>query len=126
MTVKRWGKQKGRKYGSNIHEIGFKCLNQPAVIRAMVQFRRINTSWVQRDRDSEALHLAGGLIGGFFATNVGASQPLGLEGWRFSFHLMAAISLATAALIHYQASDPRPRVSTSTGSARNKACSLCC
>ncbi|KAK9844419.1 hypothetical protein WJX74_002206 [Apatococcus lobatus] len=53
----------------------------------------------------------GGLVGGFFATNVGASQPLGLEGWRFSFHLMAAISLVTAALIHYYASDPRPRAS---------------
>ncbi|KAK9866373.1 hypothetical protein WJX84_011358 [Apatococcus fuscideae] len=53
----------------------------------------------------------GGLVGGFFATNVGATQPLGLEGWRFSFHLMAAISVVTAFLIHYLASDPRPRAS---------------
>lgn len=69
----------------------------------------------------QGLHAAGGLVGGFFATNVGATQPLGLEGWRFSFHLMAAISVVTAFLIHYLASDPRPRVSLHLLSLRRLA-----
>ncbi|KAK9801849.1 hypothetical protein WJX73_001027 [Symbiochloris irregularis] len=49
----------------------------------------------------------GGMIGGFFGTNVGHFQPLGIEGWRLAFHLMALVSLVTAALVFLHAADPR-------------------
>ena len=52
--------------------------------------------------------VAGGMIGGFFATNIGSMQPFGIEGWRFAFHLMAAVSLITSALVYYLATEPRP------------------
>ena len=48
------------------------------------------------------------MIGGFFATNIGSMQPFGIEGWRFAFHLMAAVSLVTSALVYYLATEPRP------------------
>lgn len=51
---------------------------------------------------------AGGMVGGFFATNIGSTTPFGMEGWRFAFHLMAAVSLVTSALVFYVATDPRP------------------
>ena len=51
---------------------------------------------------------AGGMLGGFFATNVGSLRPLGMEGWRFSFHLMAALALVTVYLLLRWAVDPRP------------------
>ena len=47
------------------------------------------------------------MVGGFFATNVGATRPLGIDGWRFAFHLMATVSIVTAALVLNMASDPR-------------------
>lgn len=52
--------------------------------------------------------VTGGMIGGFFATNVGATRPLGIEGWRFAFHLMAAVAFATVYLVLRWAVDPRP------------------
>jgi hypothetical protein len=55
-----------------------------------------------------APHAAGGMLGGFFATNVGSTRPLGMEGWRFSFHLMAALALVTVYLLLRWAVDPRP------------------
>lgn len=48
------------------------------------------------------------MVGGFFATNIGSTMPFGMEGWRFAFHLMAAVSLVTSALVFYMATDPRP------------------
>ena len=51
------------------------------------------------------------MVGGFFGTNVGHFQPLGMDGWRLAFHLVAAISLVTAALVFYYAADPRRKVS---------------
>lgn len=51
---------------------------------------------------------AGGMIGGFFATNIGSTMPFGMDGWRFAFHLMAVVSLITSALVFYVATDPRP------------------
>ena len=47
-------------------------------------------------------------MGGFFATNIGSTMPFGMDGWRFAFHLMAAVSLVTSALVLYVATDPRP------------------
>ena len=47
-------------------------------------------------------------MGGFFATNIGSTMPFGMDGWRFAFHLMAAVSLVTSALVFYVATDPRP------------------
>ena len=51
---------------------------------------------------------AGGMVGGFFATNIGSTMPFGMDGWRFAFHLMAAVSLLTSGLVYYIATDPRP------------------
>ena len=51
---------------------------------------------------------AGGMVGGFFATNIGSTTPFGMEGWRFAFHLMASVSLVTSGLVFYVATDPRP------------------
>ena len=48
------------------------------------------------------------MVGGFFATNIGSMTPFGMEGWRFAFHLMAAVSLLTSGLVFYVATDPRP------------------
>lgn len=49
----------------------------------------------------------GGMAGSFFATNVGGMRPLGVEGWRFAFHLVAAVSILTAMLVFRFAVDPR-------------------
>ena len=51
-------------------------------------------------------------MGGFFGTNVGHFQPLGIEGWRLAFHLVAVISLTTAGLVYFYGSDPRRKVRT--------------
>ena len=42
---------------------------------------------------------AGGMAGGFFATNLGATSVAGVEGWRCAFHFIAALSVVTAALV---------------------------
>ncbi|PRW33724.1 MFS general substrate transporter [Chlorella sorokiniana] len=49
----------------------------------------------------------GGMAGAFYATNVGATRPFGMEGWRFAFLLVAVISVVTAALVYRYAVDPR-------------------
>lgn len=49
----------------------------------------------------------GGMFGGFFGTNVGHFQPLGMEGWRLAFHMVAIISLTTAGLVFAYGTDPR-------------------
>ncbi len=38
----------------------------------------------------------GGMLGGFFATNIGSRSP---NGWRYAFHLMALISIVTGLLV---------------------------
>lgn len=35
---------------------------------------------------------AGGMVGAFYATNVGSTQPLGVDGWRFAFHLVSTFA----------------------------------
>ena len=54
--------------------------------------------------------IAGGLIGGFFATNLGRSTIAGIEGWRCAFHLVALVSLVTAGLTLWLAVDPRRKL----------------
>lgn len=54
---------------------------------------------------------AGGMAGGFFATSIGNQRPLGIEGWRFAFLVIAAVSVCTGILTLLMASDPR-RVSS--------------
>ncbi|CAL8466343.1 g5879 [Coccomyxa elongata] len=49
----------------------------------------------------------GGMAGGFFATNLGGMQILGLEGWRCAFHLVAIVSVTTSVLVMWLAVDPR-------------------
>ncbi|CAK0783950.1 hypothetical protein CVIRNUC_007153 [Coccomyxa viridis] len=52
----------------------------------------------------------GGLIGGFFATNLGRSTIAGIEGWRCAFHLVALVSLITSGLTLWLAVDPRRKL----------------
>ena len=47
------------------------------------------------------------MAGGFFATSVGNGHPLGVEGWRFAFFLIASVSVFTGILTLLMASDPR-------------------
>ena len=54
--------------------------------------------------------IAGGLIGGFFATNLGRSTIAGIEGWRCAFHLVALVSLITSGLTLWLAVDPRRKL----------------
>lgn len=54
----------------------------------------------------------GGLVGGFFATNVGHFKPLGIDGWRFAFYFVAIISLVVSGLVLKFAADPRKKVIT--------------
>lgn len=49
----------------------------------------------------------GGMAGGFFATNIGATTVMGVEGWRCAFYAIAAVSVATSALVVWLAADPR-------------------
>jgi hypothetical protein len=49
----------------------------------------------------------GGMAGAFYATNVGGTRLLGMEGWRFAFHAVAAVSLATSLFVYKLAVDPR-------------------
>lgn len=52
---------------------------------------------------------AGGMLGGFFATNVGSTFPLGIiDGWRLAFHAVAAVAFVTTGLVLKWAVDPRP------------------
>ena len=53
---------------------------------------------------------AGGMVGGFFGTNVGHFRVLGMEGWRLAFHLVAVVSLISSFLVRRFASDPRRKV----------------
>ena len=59
-------------------------------------------------------------MGGFFATNIGSTMPFGMDGWRFAFHLMAAVSLVTSALVFYVATDPRPTAKVHVPSSSHK------
>lgn len=36
----------------------------------------------------------GGMAGAFYATNVGATRPMGMEGWRFAFLLVSKLFVA--------------------------------
>ena len=64
------------------------------------------------------------MVGGFFATNIGSTMPFGMEGWRFAFHLMAAVSIVTSALVFYVATDPRPTAKVHVPSALHPHASL--
>ena len=56
---------------------------------------------------------AGGLIGGFFATNLGRSTVFGIEGWRCAFHLVALVSIVTSVMTMWLAVDPRKKLAVS-------------
>ena len=60
---------------------------------------------------------AGGMAGGFFATNLGATSVAGVEGWRCAFHFIAALSVVTAVLVAWLAVDPRLSLRVRTGFA---------
>ena len=62
--------------------------------------------------------IAGGLIGGFFATNLGRSTIAGIEGWRCAFHLVALVSLITSGLTLWLAVDPRRKLAVRLSSDR--------
>ena len=61
---------------------------------------------------------AGGLAGGFFATSVGGLRPLGLEGWRFAFHVVAGISIGAGLVVLAIARDPRRKARACSRAAR--------
>lgn len=42
---------------------------------------------------------AGGMLGGLSATSIGSRRPLDIDGWRFAFHLMAAVSILCGLLV---------------------------
>lgn len=54
--------------------------------------------------------LLGGLAGAFFATSIGGLHLLGLEGWRFAFHVVAGISIAAGLTVLAIGRDPRRKV----------------
>lgn len=54
----------------------------------------------------------GGMAGAFLATNAGARSFWGMQGWRFAFHVVGLVSLATAAAVAQLAVDPRRRGGT--------------
>lgn len=60
--------------------------------------------------------VTGGMLGGFFATNIGHFHPFGIEGWRFAFYFVAAISMAVCVLVLRFATDPRKKVTISLSS----------
>ena len=57
----------------------------------------------------------GGLAGGFFATAVGGLHLLGLEGWRFAFHVVAGISIVAGLVVLAIARDPRKKARAARG-----------
>jgi len=56
---------------------------------------------------------AGGLVGGFCATNLGRSTVFGIEGWRCAFHLVALVSIVTSVCTLWLAVDPRKKLAVS-------------
>lgn len=48
----------------------------------------------------------GGMLGALYATNMGALRPLGMDGWRFTFFSVAAISVVVGMLNAMFAHDP--------------------
>lgn len=53
---------------------------------------------------------AGGMMGGFCATNLGHFKPAGVEGWRLAFQFVAIISFVCCLLVLRYAADPRKKV----------------
>ncbi len=49
----------------------------------------------------------GGMLGGLYATNMGGKSPFGMEGWRFAFNTIAAVSVLTGAAALLYAVDPK-------------------
>lgn len=54
----------------------------------------------------------GGMFGSFFATNIAGMtlSTRNIEGWRFSFQLMALVSLLTSYLVYKYAEEPRKQM----------------
>lgn len=49
----------------------------------------------------------GGLVGALYATNIGGRHVMGIEGWRFAFITVGAVSWLLGLLIWWMAIDPR-------------------
>ena len=64
----------------------------------------------QRGRAFGVLYLTGalgGMAGALYATNLGGHRPLGLEGWRFAFLSLAAVSAAAGVANLLLTEDPQ-------------------
>ena len=62
---------------------------------------------------THTMGVLGGLAGAFFATSIGGLHLLGLEGWRFAFHVVAGISIAAGLTVLAIGRDPRRKVGQS-------------
>lgn len=49
----------------------------------------------------------GSILGGLVSVVLAGGSVLGYPGWRISFHLVGAVSIVVAVLVHYHAVDPR-------------------
>ena len=74
----------------------------------------------QKSGPSLIKHCPGGMFGGFFATNIGHFRPLGIEGWRFAFHFVAAVSLVVCVMVLRYAADPRRKVGSLARTAHSQ------
>ena len=97
----------------------------PAGCRTLVAILKLDVPVVGTSVRLSKIHIpdmslpsaSGGLAGGFFATSIGGLHPLGLEGWRFAFHVVAGISIGAGLVVLAIARDPRCKVCRS-GSGR--------
>ncbi|XP_037441133.1 uncharacterized protein LOC119309202 [Triticum dicoccoides] len=63
----------------------------------------------------------GSIIGGFSALLLAPTTIFGIEGWRFAFHLVAAISVVVGALVWFFAVDPNFRTDVASAVEKRSA-----
>ncbi|XP_048574827.1 uncharacterized protein LOC125556069 [Triticum urartu] len=63
----------------------------------------------------------GSIIGGFSALLLAPTTIFGVEGWRFAFHLVAAISVVVGALVWFFAVDPNFRTDVASAAEKRSA-----
>jgi MFS family permease len=99
---------------STLHEAMFYCaINGIGLALVIPCAQSLIADYYHADMRGQAFGLmaftgaVGGMLGGFFATNVSHQQIMGIEGWRFAFHLVAVISVFVGFGVLKLAVDPR-------------------